>query len=282
MDGLLQLLDFGTVEFASLIERLRHEFFKVEDDVIKDIHPIRTKFIVKALFGNTPSFLKVTAMEIFNKIDIQDGHLYILQMMKECNLTVDELMSEFSAKELSPNQAYSIARALLWCGIYDYEKKHKGLIGELSNMVGPLWEYFVPMNFTGIDIQQSMSVLTSISPNFPDTTEILSRFDNQQEVFTHLGKWLESRKFCFRPVKHKEWFVLSKFLTLVSWVNPNGIEITGIPNSQTIESENIEECAQILLGLKSTGRFDLVQDYERQFIIRLRKKYNIILLKFRK
>lgn len=279
LDGLLQLLNFSTVEFASLIEKLQHEFFRVEDNVIKDIHPIRTKFIVKALFDNKSSFLKVTAMEIFNKIDIQDGHLYILRMMKECDITVDELMSEFSDKELSPNQAYSIARSLLWCGICDYEKKHKELIGELSNLVGPLWEYFVPMNFTGIDIQQSMSVLTSINPNFPDTTEILSRFDNQQEIFCHLERWLLNKRFCFRPAKHKEWFVLSKFLTLVSWMNPNGIEITGTPHSQTIESENMDECAQILLGLKSVGRFDLVQDYERRFIIRLRKKYNIIQFK---
>lgn len=279
LDGLLQLSGLNIEEVSSSIDSLQHEFFRVEDNVFKDIHPIRTKFIVKALFDDKPSFLKVTAMEIFDKIDIPDGHLYILRMMKECRITVDELISEFSSKELSPNQAYSIARALLWCGIHDYERIHKELIGELSNLVGPLWEYFVPMNFTGIDIQKSMSVLTSINPNFPDTTEILSRFDNQQAIFCHLERWQNCRNFRFHPSTHREWFLLGKFLTLVSWVNPNGIEIIGKPNSQTIESENMDECAQILLGLKSAGRHDLVLDYERQFIIRLRKEYNIILFK---
>lgn len=282
LDGLLQLSGLNMEEVSTSIDSLQHEFFWVEGDVIKDIHPIRTKFVVKALFDDKPSFLKVTAMEIFDKIDIPDGHLYILRMMKECRITVDELISEFSNKELSPNQAYSIARALLWCGIRDYERMHKELIGELSNLVGPLWEYFVPMNFTGIDIQKSMSVLTSINSNFPDTKEIVSRFDNQREIFGHLERWLKSRKLSFRPIRHKEWFVLSKFLTLVSWVTPNDIEIIGTPDCQAIESESLDECAQILLGLKSTGRFDFVSDYERQFIIRLRKEYNIIQFKKKK
>lgn len=279
LDGLLQLSGLNMEEVSSSIDNLQHEFFRVEDNVIKDIHPIRTKFVVKALFNNKSSFLKSTAMEIFDNIDIPDGHLYLLRMMKECRITVDELISDFSNKELSPNQAYSIARALLWCGIYDYERKHKELIDELNNQVGSLWEYFLPMNFTGIDIQKSISVLTSINPYFPDTTEIISQFDNQYEIFCHFERWLLNVKFCFHPTKHKEWLVLSKFLTLVSWVSPNSIEITGTPNSQTIESENIDECAQILLGLKSAGRYDLVSDYEKQFIIRLRKGYNIIQFK---
>ena len=99
-------------EVSSSIDNLKHEFFRVEDNVIKDIHPIRTKFVVKALFNNKLSFLRGTTMEIFDNIDIPDGHLYILRMMKECRITVDELISDFSNKELSPNQAYSIARAL--------------------------------------------------------------------------------------------------------------------------------------------------------------------------
>lgn len=279
LDGLLQLSGLNMEEVSSSIDNLQHEFFRVEDNVIKDIHPIRTKFVVKALFNNKSSFLKGTAMEIFDNIDIPDGHLYILRMMKECRITVDELISDFSNKELSPNQAYSIARALLWCGIYDYERKHKELIDELNNQVGSLWEYFLPMNFTGIDIQKSMSVLTSINPNFPDTTEILSRFNNQQEIFFHLERWLNSRNFRFHPATHQEWFLLSKFLTLVSWVNNKDIEIIGTPECQTVELENLEECAQILLGLKSSKHSNLVSDYEKQFIIHLRKDYNIVRFK---
>ena len=279
LDGLLQLSGLNMEEVSSSIDNLQHEFFRVEDNVIKDIHPIRTKFVVKSLFNNKSSFLKSTAMEIFDNIDIPDCHLYILRMMKECRITVDELISDFSNKELSPNQAYSIARALLWCGIYDYERKHKKLIDELNNQVGSLWEYFIPMNFTGIDIQKSMSDLTSINPNFPDTTEILSRFNNQQEIFFHLERWLNCRNFRFHPTSHQEWFLLSKFLTLVSWVNNIDIEIIGAPECRTVELESLEECAQILLGLKSVGRYDLVSDYEKQFIIRLRKDYNIVQFK---
>ena len=278
-DGLLKLSGLNMEEVSSSIDNLKHEFFRVEDNVIKDIHPIRTKFVVKALFNNKSSFLRGTAMEIFDNIDIPDGHLYILRMMKECRITVDELISDFSNKELSPNQAYSIARALLWCGIYDYERKHKKLIDELNNQVGSLWEYFLPMNFTGIDIQKSMSVLTSINPNFPDITEILSRFNNQQEIFFHLERWLNSRNFRFHPATHQEWFLLSKFLTLVSWVNNKDIEIIGAPECRTVELESLDECAQILLGLKSAGRYDLVSDYEKQFIIHLRKDYNIVRFK---
>jgi hypothetical protein len=124
-----------------------------------------------------------------------------------------------------------------------------------------------------------MSVLTSINPNFPDITEILSRFNNQQEIFFHLERWLNSRNFRFHPATHQEWFLLSKFLTLVSWVNNKDIEIIGAPECRTVELESLDECAQILLGLKSAGRYDLVSDYEKQFIIRLRKDYNIVQFK---
>lgn len=282
LDGLLQLSGLNMEEVSSSIDNLQHEFFRVEDNLIKDIHPIRTKFVVKSFFNNKSSFLKSTAMEIFDNIDIPDGHLYVLRMMKECRITVDELISDFSNKELSTNQAYSIARALLWCGIYDYERKHKKLIDELNNQVGSLWEYFLPMNFTGIDIQKSMSDLTSINPNFPDTTEILSRFNNQQEIFFHLERWLNCRNFRLHPTSHQEWFLLSKFLTLVSWVNNKDIEIIGAPECRTVELESLDECAQILLGLKSVGRYDLVSDYEKQFIIRLRKDYNIVQFKKKK
>lgn len=280
--GLLQLSGLNIIEVSSLLERLQHEFFRIEDNVIKDVHPVRTKFIVKALFGDRHLLLKETAMEIFNKIDIPDGHLYILRMMKECGLTVDELIDEFSNKELSPNQAYSIARSLLWCGIFDYEKKHEGLISELSNLIGPLWELFLPMNFTGIDLKNSQSVFEKLIPNFPDATKILSQFSNQQEIFCHFERWLKSRDFWFKPTNHREWYVLSKLLSIVSWVNVKSIDIIGSPDSQTIKSESLDECARILLGLKCSGRADLVSDYERQFVKRLRQDYHIIQFKKKK
>lgn len=250
--------------------------------MIKDIHPVRTKFIVKALFGDRYLLLKETAMEIFNMIDFPDGHLYILRMMNECGLTVDELIDEFCNKELSPNQAYSIARALWWCGIFDYEKKHKGLLRELSNLIGPLWEYFLPMNFTGIDLKDSLSVFEKTIPNFPDATKIFSQFSNQQEIFCHLERWLKSRDFGFKPTNHREWYVLSKLLTLVSWVNVKSIDIIGSPDSQAIKSESLDECARVLLGLKCAGRADLVSDYERQFVKLLRQDYHIIQFKKKK
>lgn len=279
LDDLLQLSGLSKVVVSTLVDKLQHEFFRMEGGVMKDVHPIRTKFIVKALFGNTPLFLKETAMEIFYKAEILDGHLYILRMMKECGLTIEELVSDFSHKELSPIQAYSIARALLWCGIYDYERKHKELISELSSQIGPLWEFFLPVNFTDIDISKSLSVFREINPEFPDISGALSRFCDQQEVLCHLEKWLNVGKFNFHPANHKEWYFVSKFLTLVSWVNSKDIEVLGIPDSQSIASESLGECAQILLGLKSVGRFDLVSDYERQFIIRLRLENNIIQFK---
>jgi len=277
--GLQQLSGMDIIVVSSLIEKLQHEFFRVEDNVIIDVHPIRTKFIVKALFGDRYLLLKETAMEIYNKIDIPDGHLYILRMMKECGLTVDELIDELSNKEISPNQAYSIARALWWCGIFDYEKKHEGLISELSNLIGPLWEILLPMNFTGIDLKESLSVFEKALPNFLDVSKILSQFSNQQEIFCHLERWLKSRNFGFNPQNHREWYYLSKLLFLVSWTSVKCIDITGAPDSRSIETKSLDECARILLGLKCAGRADLVSDYERQFIKRLRQDYHIIQFK---
>lgn len=279
LDGLVYLSYMNRTEVSSLIKRIEQEFFKIEDNEIKDIHPVRTKFIVKALFGNTPKFLKDIAMEIFNKLDIQEGHLYILRMAKECGLTVDMLLSEFASIILSPNQAYSIARALLWFGIYDYEKENNNLIGELSHEVGQLWEIFLPINFTDVDLHESLSFFEKSLPNFSDVTNTLSRFSNQQKIFCHLEKWLKSRSFCFHPTTHQEWFLLSKFLSLTSLASSKDVEISGFLNDQTIESKNLDECAQILLGLKKAGYVDFVSDYEKQFISCLRHKYSIIQFK---
>lgn len=279
LDGLVYLSDMNRAEVSSLIRRIEQEFFRIEDNEIKDIHPVRTKFIVKALFGNTPKFLKDIAMEIFNKLDIREGHLYILRMAKECGLTVDMLLSEFANIILSPNQAYSIARALLWFGIYDYEKENNNLIGELSHEVGQLWEIFLPINFTDVDLHDSLSIFEKSLPNYSDVTNTLSRFSNQQKILCHLEKWLKSRSFCFHPSTHQEWFLLSKFLSLTSLASSKVVEISGFLNNQTIESKNLDECAQILLGLKKAGYADLISDYEKQFISCLRHKYTIIQFK---
>lgn len=279
LDGLLYLTDMNRSEVSSLIRRIEQEYFRLKDNEIKDIHPARTKIIVKALFGNTPKFLKDIAMEIFIKLDIQEGHHYILRMAKECGLTVDMLLSEFASIILSPYQAYSIARALLWFGIYDYEKENNNLIDELCHEVGQLWEIFLPMNFTDVDLHDSLSIFEKSIPNFSDVTNTLSRFSNQQKIFCHLEKWLKSRSFCFHPTTHQEWFLLCKFLSLTSWASSKEVEISGIPEEQTIESERLDECAQILLGLKKAGYTDFISDYERKFIKCLRQKYNIIQFK---
>ena len=60
------------------------------------------------------------------------------------------------------------------------------------------------------------------------------------------------------------------------------IDIISSPDSQAIKSESLDECARILLGLKCAGRADLVSDYERQFVKRLRQDYHIIQFKKKK
>ena len=137
----------------------------------------------------------------------------------------------------------------------------------------------MPINFTDVDLHDSLSIFEKSIPNFSDVTNTLSRFSNQQKIFCHLEKWLKSRSFCFHPTTHQEWFLLCKFLSLTSWASSKEVEISGIPEEQTIESERLDECAQIILGLKKAGYTDFISDYERKFIKCLRQKYNIIQFK---
>ena len=274
--NLKRLSNKDSVVLSSSIEKMEHEYFRIENNVFDNIHPIRTMFIVKALLGNNPTLLKEMAMDIFNNIDLSNGHFYLLRMMKVCNMNPQDLIREFNDKTLTSVQCYSVAKALLWCGINEYEKTHENLIRELENIAGPLWEYLVPMNFTEIDLLESVRGLMELLPDFPDTSDITSRFANQKDIFIHLEHWCQSREFHFAPITHKDWYYLSRFLIITLFVKSTSINITGNPLPMTIPNEKLEECAYVLLGLKTVRYYNGVAEYEEKFVERLRIDFNIL------
>lgn len=276
LKNLVKVSNMESVMLSSSLTKIKQEYFRIEDGYFEDIHPVRTKFIVNALFGGEPILFKESAMKVFNHIDNVNGHIFLLRMMKECKMNATELILEFRDKELSPGQAYNVARALLWYGIHEYEKAHVNLLLELEKKVGPLWEYLLPMNFTEIDLQGSVASLTKLNPNFPDISDIESKFADQKEIFIFLKEWCQNKEFNFMPKTHHDWYYLSKFAVLVTQIIAARVRIVGNPLSNIIAKEKLEECAYILLGLKSIGYYNGVAEYEKKFIEKLRIDYNIL------
>ena len=91
-------------------------------------------------------------LELYKKVRVNQVDTYLIRLLME-GMNPDDLIQWTNEhEELSPIHYYGICKALYWQGIQDYLQKHSNLIKELQERVGELWAYYLPINFTEIDI----------------------------------------------------------------------------------------------------------------------------------
>ena len=245
------------------------EFF-VEDinGDLSEVHPIRTKILEESIYRNDSETMIENALSLYFKSEMTNAHLYLLNLYRE-GLSTSQLIS-FAIKEsiLPAKQFAGIVRALIWKGTEEYLCKVSSLIDQLKEKSGPLWEYHLPINFTDIDVRQSLADLLKNYPSAPNVSNIVDSFPSQNQIFCVLDKFIKN-KITVSCKSNSDWVILSDALYRISLSHNNtNIDLEGEPEFATLDATDI---SSILLGLKSLGiKKDWWLNLENSFVQKLR------------
>lgn len=265
--SLLENSSYSNVQHA--IEKYNGEFFiENTNGILSEVHPIRTKILIESIYRNDSCAIIENALSLYYKLEITDAHLYLLNLYREGMTTNQLISSTFSVSILPANLFAGIVRALIWKGTEDYIYENRPLIDILKEKSGSLWEYYLPINLTEIDIRQSLHDLFKNFPNVPDVSDIVNSFPSQYQIFCLLNKFF-SNKLTISCSSISDWVTLSDALYRVSLGHPS--PCINLKGELELAPLTTDEISSILLGLKSS---EIKKDYwktlENLFVKKLR------------
>ena len=277
-NSLSDLTKMPILEIERLVKNWNKEYFVInEDGEFSDVHPIRTKLIIEVIFYNDVKIIVRYGLNLYKLVNPNQTDIYLIRLMNE-GMSACELVDwETNQGKLTPALYFGIAKALLWIRIKEYEEKHKGLIDQLKNKVGRIWNWYLPFNFTEIDIQESVEKLMEKSEvDVRDLSYITNRFEPQSIVFEYIERWLCDKELRLSIKSEQDWVKAGEFLYIVSQlsISPK-IEIGTLPFKET--GCSLVDMSTILLGFKLYNYSDEnIADIEKTFINNLRHRYNIV------
>ena len=188
---------------------------------------------------------------------------------------VEELIRFMKNKLLSCSQLYGVVKSLIWKGAEEYEKKNHTLLFQLKEKVGPIWYLFLPLNFTEIDLNESVNELCKALPNFTVLSDITSKFSSQDDVYCYLKQFASNSVINMTPVSEDDWENAAQIAYWTKCANlPNYIKIHGVIK---VTSNDLDKISTILLGFKTAGiSIDGLSDLESAFVLNLRKRFFIV------
>ena len=172
-------------------------------------------------------------------------------------------------------QAYIVARTLVWCGVKHYIDNNQAAFDWLRQTAPLCWQYLVPVNFTEIELDESVDKMFGIHIGIT-MDDVRKRFSSQTEVFYFLRRWLDSSIFLEKPNEWRDYYWLAKFLTICN------LQLSYRPDFSEfkIEAENsndLDEMADVLLGLKLAGYDSTTYNQlEENFVKQFRIQNNIL------
>lgn len=275
VDAIRKLCHLSPMELSRCIDQMNGEFFDYNDDGFSDVHPIRTHIIVEEVFRNYNNGLWEIGMELFEHINENTNPLFLMALLDEGKYTSDSLLRELEGKNINSMQAYIVARTLVWCGVKHYIENNKAAFDWLRQKAPICWQYFVPVNFTEIELDESVDNLFGKHIGI-SMHDVRKRFASQKEAFSYLKKWLDSSICLEMPKEWRGYFWLAKFLTICN------LQLSYKPVFSDFKidakfPDDLDEMADVLLGLKLAG-YDSVtyNQLEENFVKQFRIKNNIL------
>lgn len=271
--------EIDILEAEEVMPHWKDEFYCVNaDKCLTDVHPIRTMIIMNEIFHENLSAKVKFGLELYKKVRVNQVDTYLIRLLME-GMNPDDLIQWTNEhEELSPIHYYGICKALYWQGIQDYLQKHSNLIKELQERVGELWAYYLPINFTEIDIYENLRKLTlQFNPNFPEVNDILKKFDHQTTIFKYLEKWLNGKTLKLNVTSGNDWVKTGQLLYLLSLIGHKDVVLIG--STENIDILDLQDQATVLLGLKSIPLSNYVEVFEENFLRKLRRTFHIIRFK---
>lgn len=276
-ESLFKLEDLDPIEVSSDLNYLIDEYFICNEGNFEDLHPIRTKILKDIITRDSQAILFNIGCRWIGKLTINNLDRYIINLFKN-GIELDLFFHNIaSLSSVDAKTCYSIVVALLWKSSCDYVENNEAIIDELRSLCGSIYPWFIPVNFTGIDLTDSMETI------FKENKSLLEQCNNlkvsmwgQERLFDSLTQWLHYSQISI-SVKSKDEFVfLGKTLYLLSLGNlGDNIALSGLKPASRMEI-NSDELAILLLGLKSCRLMPEVwQELEEDFIRSARDLHKI-------
>lgn len=275
VDAIRNLCHLSPITLSRCIGQMKGEFFEFNGEDFSDVHPIRTHIIVEEIFRNDRKGLWEIGMELFEHINGNTSPLFLMTLLDEGKYTPDSLLSELDGKKINSIQAYIVAKTLVWCGVNHYIENNQAEFDWLRQTAPQCWQFLVPINFTEIELDESVDELLGIHIGIT-MNDIRKRFTSQTEVFTYLCRWLDSSISLEKPIKWRDYCWLAKFLTICNLQLPYKPDISDFRIEAKIP-DDLDEMADVLLGLKLAGYDSTTYNHlEENFVKQFRIQNNIL------
>ena len=274
-DAIRNLCHLSPMLLSRCIGQMKGEFFEFYGEDFSDVHPIRTHIIVEEIFRNDRKGLWKIGMELFEHINGNTSPLFLMTLLDEGKYTPDSLLSELDGKKINSIQAYIVAKTLVWCGVNHYIENNQAEFDWLRQTAPQCWQFLVPINFTEIELDESVDELLGIHIGIT-MNDIRKRFTSQTEVFTYLCRWLDSSISLEKPIKWRDYCWLAKFLTICNLQLSYKPDISDFRIEAKIP-DDLDEMADVLLGLKLAGYDSTTYNHlEENFVKQFRIQNNIL------
>ena len=274
-DAIRNLCHLSPMLLSRCIGQMKGEFFEFNGEDFSDVHPIRTHIIVEEIFRNDRKGLWEIGMELFEHINENTSPLFLMTLLDEGKYTPDSLLRKLDGKKVNSMQAYIVARTLVWCGVRRYIENNQAVFDWLRQTAPQCWQFLVPINFTEIELDESVDELFGIHIGIT-MNDIRKRFSSQTEVFTYLCRWLNSSISLEKPRKWRDYCWLAKFLTICNLQLSYKPDISDFRIEAKIP-DDLDEMADALLGLKLAGYDSTTyNNLEENFVKQFRIQNNIL------
>ena len=275
VDAIRNLCHLSPMALSQCIDQMKGEFFEYNGEDFSDVHPIRTHIIVEEIFRNYRNGIGKIGMELFEHINENTSSLFLMTLIEEGKYTPDSILRELEGKKINPMQAYVVARTLVWCGVKYYIENNQVAFDWLRRIAPLCWQYLVPVNFTEIELDDSVDGIFGKHIGIT-MTDIKKSFSSQGEVFSYLYRWLDSSISLEKPKEWRDYFWLAKFLTICNLKLHYKPEFADF-RVDAKTPNNLDEMADVLLGLKLAG-YDSATFYqlEETFVKQFRIQNNIL------
>lgn len=259
------------------LKYLENEYFRCIDDCLVDLHPIRTSILKDIITSDNFSVLQNIGCSWINIMSINDRQRYLINLLKE-GVKPEKITQAIQKKSpIDSTLWHDVMMALLWQGCREYVDNNHANIDALRKKIGRAYQWFIPVNFTDIDVMESLRVIFKNNENLYDECCVLmTQMDNQQSVFKHIRKWIEEVSIEISPVTASDCKAFGEALYLLSLANLGTcITLPELKISTSIECD-CESLAYLLLGLKSLCYLQSQwPQIERLFVEMARKQLNI-------
>lgn len=250
---------------------------------IEGLHPIRSQILVDILYDSTICPISNMVSQCLYVINEHDFEVYLLHYFYS-NEPEEAIKFLENHNIQSWTGLLGVLRSLLWLGINKYVSTHRALINEIYQNYGSSWFLIFLGNISDTMEDDFFNVIKSLDyidqTKIDDTEKYKEVLKDKSIVYKDVSDWLEKASLPTRfPDNDEE---LSCFGQCLFWCGYLKIDkmfqFNDFDIARMCESFSIEAIADVVVGLFSIHRTDIIDKYRPVVIKRIQSEENIPLI----